>query len=228
MEREYITKAVAEKKTALSEFESRMLIEDFGIQVVEQEMATDAEAAVAAAKRLGFPVVMKACSSEITHKTDKGLVVIGVATPEGVRDEFAGLVARAGGTVDGILVQRMARGSREVVAGLVRDVTFGPCVMFGLGGIYTEVLKDVSFRIAPLEMRDALEMMDEIKSSAILGSFRGMPEVDRNALAKILVALGNIGLEMAEVSEIDINPIIIENGVPVAVDALVTLNSTEN
>lgn len=223
MEREHIRKAVAEKRKTLSEHESRLLLQDFGIPVVEQEMTTTAGEAAAAAEKLGFPVVMKACSSDITHKTDKGLVVIGVGTPEGVKDEFAGLVERAGGVVDGILVQRMARGSREVVAGLVRDVTFGPCVMFGLGGVYTEALKDVSFRIAPLEKRDALEMMDEIKSSAILGSFRGMPAVDRDALAGILIALGKIGLEVSEVAEIDVNPIIIENGAPIAVDALVSL-----
>lgn len=223
MDRENIKRAVAEKRNTLSEHESRLLLQDFGIPVVEQEMTSTAEEAAAAAKKLGFPVVMKACSSDITHKTDRGLVVIGVGTTEGVKDEFAGLVERAGGKVDGILVQRMARGTREVVAGLVRDVTFGPCVMFGLGGVYTEALKDVSFRIAPLEKRDALEMIDEIKSRSILGSFRGMPEVDRDALANILIAIGKIGIEVSEVAEIDVNPIIIENGIPIAVDALVSL-----
>jgi len=130
---------------------------------------------------------------------------------------------RGRGQLDGILIQQMIHGDREFVAGLIRDPQFGPCVMFGLGGVYTEILNDVSFRIAPLERRDAFEMMDEIRAGGLLGPFRGSPAVNRDIMARILVNLGRIGLENPEIAEIDINPLIISDGKPVAVDALVIL-----
>jgi acetyl-CoA synthetase (ADP-forming) len=117
----------------------------------------------------------------------------------------------------------MVKGEREFVAGLIRDPQFGPCIMFGLGGIFTEVLKDVTFRVAPLEKRDAIEMMNEIKAKKLLDEFRGKPAVDRDVLASALINLGRIGLENDEIAEIDINPIIILKDKPVAVDALVVL-----
>jgi len=122
----------------------------------------------------------------------------------------------------------MIKGERELVAGLTRDPQFGPCVMFGLGGIFTEVLKDVTFRVAPLERYDAYEMMDEIKAKKILDEFRGKPAVDREKLADILINLGRIGLEHEEVAEIDINPLIIKDSMPVAVDALIVLRAETN
>ena len=122
-----------------------------------------------------------------------------------------------------VLVQEMIKGKRELVAGLTRDAQFGPCVMFGLGGIFTEILKDISFRVAPLEKLDAMEMMQEIKGHKILDSIRGMDAADLNILADILIALGRIGLENENIKEIDINPLILSGGKPVAVDALVVL-----
>jgi hypothetical protein len=119
----------------------------------------------------------------------------------------------------------MIKGQRELVVGLSRDPQFGPCVMFGLGGIYTELLRDVSFRVAPLTEYDALQMMDEIKAKKILDEFRGKPAVDRKLLAKMLIAVGQIGLDYEEVSELDINPLIISGNKPVAVDALVILTN---
>ena len=109
--------------------------------------------------------------------------------------------------------------------GLTRDPQFGPCVMFGLGGIFTEILKDVSFRVAPLEKQDALAMMQEIRGRKILGAIRGMAAVDLDLLAEILVTIGRIGLENDRIKEIDVNPLMISNGKPVAVDALVVLES---
>jgi len=129
------------------------------------------------------------------------------------------------GNEKAVLVQEMVKGKRELVAGLTRDAQFGPCVMFGLGGIFTEILKDISFRVAPLEKRDALEMMQEIKGHKILNSIRGMDAADLNILADILVALGRIGLENENIKEIDINPLILSGGKPVAVDALVVLET---
>ena len=126
-------------------------------------------------------------------------------------------------SLDGLLVQEMVKGSRELVIGMIRDAQFGPCVMFGLGGIFTEVLKDVSFRIAPLEKRDALEMAQEIKGAPILGAFRGMSPVDMDLLASMLINAGKLGLELDAVKEVDVNPLIISGNKPVAVDALVVL-----
>jgi acetyl-CoA synthetase (ADP-forming) len=127
--------------------------------------------------------------------------------------------------LDGILVQEMVKGSRELVIGMIRDVQFGPCVMFGLGGIFTEVLKDVSFRIAPLERRDALEMTKEIKGAPVLGAFRGMAPVDMDLLISLLIKAGQLGLDLEAVKEVDVNPLIIAGHKPVAVDALVVLEN---
>ena len=118
----------------------------------------------------------------------------------------------------------MIKGDRELMVGLTRDSQFGPCVMFGLGGIFTEILKDVTFRIAPLTQWDAMEMMEDIQGSKILGSFRGKPPVDRETLANILISVGQIGVDYEQINEIDINPLKILNGAPVAVDSLIVLN----
>ena len=133
---------------------------------------------------------------------------------------FINEVKNDGGAV---LVQEMIKGDRELVAGLTRDDQFGPCVMFGLGGIFTEVLKDICFRVAPIEKRDALEMMQGIKARKILEGVRGLPPADLDQLSDILIKLGSIGIEHEEVNEIDINPIILDGSRPVAVDALVVL-----
>jgi acetyl-CoA synthetase (ADP-forming) len=124
-----------------------------------------------------------------------------------------------------VLVQEMVKGPRELVVGLTRDPQFGPCVMFGLGGIFTEILKDISFRVAPLEKRDALEMMQEIKGHKILEAVRGMEAADLDMFSQILINVGQIGMEHEKVKEIDINPVIISGNKPVAVDALVVLES---
>jgi len=128
--------------------------------------------------------------------------------------------------LDGVLVQEMIKGEREFVIGLTRDPQFGPCVMFGLGGIFTEVLNDVSFRVAPISEIDAVEMIEEIKTSKLLDEFRGSPAVDKSALVKALVGIGNLGVEYDQIAEIDINPVIISGDKPVAVDALIVLNNS--
>jgi acetate---CoA ligase (ADP-forming) subunit beta len=169
--------------------------------------------------------VLKGSSRTLTHKTEHKLIELGIDSDQALEKAYTALTERGMGQLDGILVQQMVKGERELVAGLIRDPQFGPCVMFGLGGIFTEVLKDVTFRVAPLEMRDALEMMDEIRARKLLDAFRGKPAVNRDALAKALINLGRIGLEVEEVAEIDINPMIIHDDMPIAVDALVILRN---
>jgi len=210
---------------ALNEYESKRLLKAYGIPVTEERVALTVEEALEAAHAIGYPVALKGSSRTLTHKTEHGLVELGIQGDDALEKAFAAITERGAGQLDGILVQQMVKGDREFVAGLIRDPQFGPCVMFGLGGIFTEVLKDVTFRIAPLTTRDALEMMDEIKARKLLDEFRGKPAVNREVLAATLVNLGKIGLELDQVAEIDINPMIVHGDIPVAVDALVVLRN---
>ena len=178
-----------------------------------------------ASLEIGYPLVLKGCSAEIAHKTGKGLIRVDIRNEDEARYAFEEIVANMEGAEGSVLVQEMVKGQRELAAGLIRDPQFGPCVMFGLGGIFAEILRDTSFRVAPLEKRDALEMMQEIKGTKILGAVRGMEPADQGMLADILIKVGQIGLENDEVKEIDMNPVIISGSRPVVVDALVVLGS---
>ena len=221
---EIVTKALERKQTALSEHDSKLLMAKYDIPVAPEKLVGSADEAVEAAKEIGYPVVLKACGPEISHKTERNLVVVGLKTKTEVSKAYAQIMKNLGDTPsEGVLVQAMVPGERELVIGLVRDPQFGPCVMFGLGGIFTEVLKDVSFRVAPLTEADALEMMDEIRARKILGRVRGMPEADKTALAQLLVKTGQIGLDSPEMREIDMNPVMLDGADPVVVDALVIL-----
>ncbi len=217
-----IQQAVANGQKTLSEYESRLVIESAGVFVSAAELAKTRDEAIEAAEKMGFPVVLKGCSAELAHKTEAGMVALNINSPEQVARVFDELIGKVK-NLDGILVEKMVRGNREFVIGLTRDSSFGPCVMFGLGGIFTEALKDVTFRVAPLTREDALEMIDEIKTKKLLGEFRGSPAVDREALAKALVGVGDLGVRYDAIAEIDINPLIICGDKPVAVDALVVL-----
>ncbi len=217
-----ISDALVRKQKALSEFDSKRLLAAYGVPVTREELVSAPAAAVKAARALGYPVVMKACGPGITHKTERGLVEIGIGDDEGVATAFDELTSRAGGQSD-VLVQEMITGRRELLFGMTRDPLYGPCVTFGLGGIFTEVLDDVACRVAPLGRADARAMLDEIKGAAILGAVRGMPAVDRDALADVLTGLARLAAEHPEVKEIDVNPVIIAETRPVAVDALVVL-----
>jgi acetyl-CoA synthetase (ADP-forming) len=217
-----IKKAVKNGQKNLSEYESRLVIESAGVFVAAGVLAKTRGEAIQAAETMGYPVVMKGCAAELAHKTEAGMVALNITNAEEVAQVFDDLAGRAK-NLDGILVEKMVKGSREFVIGLTRDPQFGPCVMFGLGGIFTEALKDVTFRVAPLTQEDALEMIDEIKTKKLLGAFRGSPAVDRNALAKALVGVGDLGMKYDSIAEIDINPLIICGDKPVAVDALVVL-----
>lgn len=219
-----IKEALEKGRKALSEYQSKRLLASYGIPVTREELAFSREGAIKAAKEIGFPVVIKACGPEIIHKTELALVELNLRDEKEVSQSYDKIVNNVKTSFDGVLVQEMIKGNRELVMGLIRDPQFGPCVMFGLGGIYTEILKDVSFRVAPLERRDALEMMREIKAAAILEDFRGQEPVEEQILCQSLINIGTIGIEYEEINEIDINPLIISGSRPVAVDALVVLN----
>jgi len=219
---EIIQQAIARGQKTLSEYESRLVIESAGVPVAAAALARSRKEAEQMAERIGYPVVMKGCSADLAHKTESGMVKLNIGNSEEAARVFDELTAKIK-NLDGVLIEKMVKGSREFVIGLSRDPQFGPCVMFGLGGIFTEALKDVTFRVAPLSKEDALEMIDEIKTKKLLGEFRGSPAVDREALAKALVGIGELGMSCDSIAEIDINPLIICGDKPVAVDALVVL-----
>jgi succinyl-CoA synthetase beta subunit len=220
-----IERAVKTGRSALNEYDAKRFLAGFGIPVTREAFVPDGEAAVSAAREIGYPVALKAAGEKIQHKTELGAVSLNLKSEGDVREQAKRLLAIAG--CEGLLVQEMIGGDRELVCGLTRDVQFGPCVMFGLGGILTELIDDVVFRVAPVATADALTMMDDIRMAKILDPFRGQPAVDREALARIIVALGKIGCECGSVREIDMNPIKIRpDGSPVAVDALVAIRKT--
>jgi len=217
-----IERAVARGLAALNEYDAKCFLSALGIPVTREKLAPTADEAAVAAGGIGFPVVLKASGTNLLHKTEVGGVSLNLKTEQEVRDEGRRLLRIPG--CEAVLVQEMVRGDRELVCGLTREPQLGPCIMFGLGGIFTETLDDAVFRVAPLTTTDALEMLREIRSAKILESFRGQPAADTDALAKILVAVGEIGLRYEAIREIDLNPIKIRpNGSPVAVDALISL-----
>jgi acetyl-CoA synthetase (ADP-forming) len=206
----------------LSEADSRRLVEDAGVAVSPWTTASDAGSAAEAAEALGLPVVVKLCGDAIAHKTERGLVRLGLSSRDEAGAAAADLLAAArpeDGEV-GLLVSTMVHGNRELIAGLVRDEQFGPCVMLGLGGILAEAVADVAFRLAPLEHGDALDLIDDLGAQSLLGEFRGEPAVDREALADTLMALSRIAAD-SDIQSVDLNPLIVVEGRPVAVDALV-------
>jgi succinyl-CoA synthetase beta subunit len=207
----------------LAEDESAALLAEFGVPVVPSQRAADPDAAAAAAGAVGYPVVAKLVGDRIAHKTERGLVRLSLDDADAVRAAAAELLAAArpdDGDV-AVLVAPMLRGSRELVAGLVRDPQFGPCVMVGVGGVLTEALADVAFVPVPLDALDAAEAIESLASQALLGPVRGDPAVDRDALAALLLGLGALAEARPDVVSVDVNPLVVTRGVPVAVDALV-------
>lgn len=218
-----IEKALKEGRNTLSEHESKRLLASYGIPVVREIVVRDPGQLPTAVEEIGYPVVLKGCAPDITHKTEKDLVRVDIRNDAEATTAYTDLAARMDSPEASVLVQKMVKGRRELMVGMTRDPQFGPCVMFGLGGIFTEILKDVCFRMAPLTRKDALDMMTEIKGFRILDAIRGMEPVNREELAQILIKVGKIGLENHRIKEIDVNPLVIAKGSPVAVDALVVL-----
>jgi acyl-CoA synthetase (NDP forming) len=221
---ELIDKALKEGRTTLSEHESKKFLNAYGIPVTREILVHEHGEFMKGVGEIGYPLVIKGCSSTLAHKTEKGLVRIDIRNDREANAAFEDIAARMNDPEKAILVQEMIKGSRELVVGMTRDNQFGPCVMFGLGGIFTEVLRDISFRVAPIEKRDAMQMTREIKAHKILDGIRGMPPADMDKLCDILITVGYIGVENESVKEIDINPLILSGRLPIAVDALVVLN----
>jgi len=210
----------------LSEAESKQFLAPYGLPIApERVVDTPAEAAAAAAD-VGFPVVAKLCGDSIAHKTERGLVRLNLADAAAV-EAAAGALLDAATPDDGdvqVLVAPMISGSRELIAGLSRDGQFGMTVMLGVGGILAEAIADVSIRLVPITEADAAAMLDELEHQALLGRFRGEEAIDRAAVVATLMALNDAAVANPELVSVDLNPLIIHAGRPVAVDALVELD----
>lgn len=209
---------------SLSEAESKALLAGYGIPVVKEERVNDVAGAIRSAEDIGFPVVVKAHGSTLTHKSERGLVRLGLIGSEQVKVAAEEMALAAGDELEGFLVQPMLHGRREFVAGMLRDPMFGPVVMFGLGGVFTEALNDVVFRGAPVDEIEAGCMLDEIAASSLLGSFRGEQPADRKTLIDCLVGISRLAIEREDIAEVDINPLLVDpDGKVRAVDGLVVL-----
>ena len=208
----------------LSEAESKRVLAQAGVPVLDERVAATADAAADAADELGYPVVAKLCGDAIAHKTERGLVRLRLADRAAVQAAAADLLAAAGpedGDV-GVLVAPMVSGNRELIAGLHADEQFGMTIMLGVGGILAEAVKDVTFRLVPIERVDAEEMLADLQMQALLGPFRGEAAVDRERLVAVLLGLSKAAQDDPSILSADVNPLIVTaDGAPVAVDALV-------
>jgi succinyl-CoA synthetase beta subunit len=212
--------------STLSEADSKALVARYGIPVPAERTVPDAEGAVLAASEIGFPVVLKLCGQTIAHKTERGLVRLGLTSEDDVATAATELLAAAtaeDGKVE-VLVAPMLSGRRELIAGLHRDPQFGMTVMLGVGGVLAEAIADVTFRLAPIERVDAEEMIEELRAQALLGPMRGEPPVDRERLADVLLGLSRVAADDPMIASVDLNPLIVVDGVPIAVDALVEVD----
>ncbi len=214
--------------TALSEWESKRVLAAYGIRSAKEELAPSASAAVKAAAKLGYPVVMKVSSPDLLHKSDLGLVRVGVGSAAAVRSTYEELLAtarKAGGRnvrIDGVIVSELVTGGVETVVGVSQDELFGPVVMAGLGGIFVEVLGDVTFRVPPFGEDQAAAMLDELAGAAMFDGVRGAKPVDRAALVDVIMKVQRLALDLADVvGELDINPLVIRPRGAVALDALI-------
>ncbi len=210
----------------LSEPDSKRLVADFGVPIAPDRVVSSPSEAVVAAEELGFPVVVKLAGEGIAHKTERGLVRLALSNTTDVETAATELLDAArpdDGDVK-LIVAPMLKGARELIAGIHRDPQFGPCVMVGIGGIHAEAVADVAFALVPIEMTDAYEMLDALDGQALLGSVRGEVALDRNAAAGVLVSLSNLAAARPDVASVDVNPLLIVDGLPIAVDALVALS----
>ena len=212
--------------STLSEHESKRLLARYGVTVSRDRLAQTADEAVEAAAELGGPVAVKLCGPALAHKSERGLVRLGLAGPDDVRAAADELLASStdGDAEIGLLVSEMVAGRRELIAGVVATEQFGPALMLGLGGVLAEAVGEVVFRLLPVTEADCHDMIDDLGFPALLGACRGEPAVDRAALATTLRGLAQAA-EQEAIAEIDVNPLVVRDGVPVAVDALVVMAS---
>ncbi|OGO00734.1 MAG: acetyl-CoA synthetase [Chloroflexi bacterium RBG_13_51_52] len=215
-------------RVLLTEIEAKQVIKGAGIKTVETRLAKSQKEAVEISGEIGFPVVLKIASPDITHKTDAGGVKVGLKSAAEVKKAYAEIMASVRrkfpkAKIEGVTVQSMAKQGIEVIVGMFKDAQFGPVIMFGLGGIFVEVLKDVSFRLIPIVKRDAEEMIKEIKGYALLNGYRGQDPAHIPSLVDVLLKLSALVEKTPEIKEIDLNPVFAYKNSALAVDARIVL-----
>ncbi|MDH7478048.1 MAG: acetate--CoA ligase family protein [Candidatus Bathyarchaeota archaeon] len=223
-----LSEARKERRKFLLEPEAKTVCMEYGIPVTKFEVAKSEAEAVKFAEVIGFPVVLKVVSPDIIHKSDVGGVIVGLKSAKEVKDAYKKILEnvkkhRADAKIVGILVQEMAPASTEVIVGAIKDPQFGPALMFGLGGIFVEVLKDVTFRIAPITEDEAREMITEVRAYPLLKGYRNMPPADIEAIIKILLNTSKLVMDHEEIKEVDLNPIMVYEKGAKTVDARIIL-----
>ena len=218
----------ASRRIKLGELEALDLFAAYGIPTAPARLASSSAEAARIARELGYPVVLKIVSPDIVHKSDLGGIATGISSDAEVEASFTRIVAAIrsaapAATISGVLVQRMVRGGRELICGMTRDRLFGPLVMFGLGGVYVEALRDVTFRMAPVGDAEARDMVGGIRGASMLGAVRGQPAVDVAAIVSVLRRISQLAVDFPEIAELDVNPLLAFGDGVVAVDARVLL-----
>ncbi|MGH7088417.1 MAG: acetate--CoA ligase family protein, partial [Stellaceae bacterium] len=226
--RKVLDVAKRDGRTSLTAPEGKLVCEAYGIAVPQEGVAKSAAEAASLARRIGFPVALKVVSPDILHKTEAGGVIVGVESEEAVERGFAQIMANAKkhdakARLDGVQVQEMARG-REVIVGAVTDPSFGKLVAFGLGGVLVEVMKDVTFRLAPTGANEALSMLDDIAAAEVLKGVRGEAGVHRKALGELIERVSRLISDFPEISEMDLNPVFASPKGAVAADVRIVLD----
>ena len=217
-----------EGRSILTEFESKRILKQAGISVVETKLAETQKEAVMLSRKIGFPVALKIASPDVIHKSDSGGVKLSLNNVTGVKKAYDEIVKKVGkayrdAVVHGVSVQKMVRPGTEVIIGTSKDPQFGPVIMFGLGGIFVELLKDVSFRVIPVERRDAQEMIQEIKGYPLLQGFRGTEPASIRAIVEIILKISQLVEENPRIKELELNPVFAYRNKAVAVDARIIL-----
>lgn len=225
---EQLAEAMKGSRAVMTLDESRKILELSGIPLNKSQLAKSEEEAIALAEKLGFPLVMKIVSPQVVHKTEVGGVKVNITSVDEVRRTYNELISKTkdklpDAEINGVSLEEMVRGT-ELIIGTTEDKQFGPMIMFGVGGIFVEVYKDVSFRLVPITTGDAKDMLNEIKGKALLKGVRGLPEANVDQLVEILMNISNLVTKYPEIKEMDINPLIITNTGAVAADARIVLD----
>ena len=225
---EIFSKVREEGRKFLLEPEAKSICKEYGIPVTDFRIAKNEAEAVSFADEIGYPVVLKIISPDVIHKSDVGGVIVGLKTAEDVRNAYKQIMEniknhKPNAKIVGVLVQEMAPSSTEIIVGAIKDPQFGPALMFGLGGIFVEVLKDVTFRIAPLTRDEAEEMIKEVRAYPLLKGYRNTPPADIEAIVNILLNTSRLVMEHQEIKELDLNPIMVYEKGAKTVDARIIL-----
>jgi acetyl-CoA synthetase (ADP-forming) len=225
---EIIANVAKENRKYLLETEAKTICMEYGIPVTKFKLAKNEEEAVKFAEEIGFPVVLKIVSPDIIHKSDIGGVILNLKNAKEVKAAYKQIMKNAkmhrkDARILGVIVQEMAPSSTEVIVGAIKDPQFGPTLMFGLGGVFVEILKDVTFKIAPITEEEAREMLTEIKAYPLLKGYRNLPPADTEALVKILLNTSRLVTEHTEIKELDLNPIMVYEKGAKTVDARIIL-----